>query len=64
MKTFFITLGFLEMFIGTVFEIIDILPSANKCVGAKGFDTVQTSLVSRLENQDSTSYNGGRKYDR
>lgn len=64
MKTFSIMSRFLVMFIGKVFEIIDILPSENKCVGAKRFDIVQTSLVNRLENLDSTSYNGGRKYNR
>ena len=52
------------MFIGIVFEITDILPSARMCAGAKGFDTVQTSLVKSSENLASTSCNGGRKYER
>lgn len=64
MKRFSMMLGFLEMFIGIIFEITDILPSTRTCVGAKGFVTVQTSLVQNSENLDSTSYNGGRKYER
>ncbi len=62
MKTFYITLGFLEMFTNTVREITNMLPSAENCAGAKGFETIQTSLVNRLENLDSTSFNGGRKH--
>jgi len=64
MKTFSITLGFLEMFTGTVREINDMVPSAENFAGAKGFETVQTSLVDRLDKLDSTSHNGGRKYER
>lgn len=52
------------MFIGTVFEITDILPSARMRARAKGFETIQTLLVSRLENVDSITCNGGRKYER
>lgn len=64
MKIFSMMLGSLEMFIGIIFEITDILPSERVCVGAKGFDTVQTSLPTSSENLDSTSCNGGRKYER
>lgn len=63
MKRSSITLGSLEIFIGIVFEITDILSSAQKCAGAKGFDTIQTSLEQSSENRDSTSCKGGRKYE-
>jgi len=65
MKTFSITLGFLEMFIGIVFEIRDMLPSAENCAGAKGFKISSTSLVDEgLDKLYCTSRKSGRKYDR
>ena len=51
------------MFTRIVCEITNILPSVENCARAKGFETIQTSLVDRLDKLDSTSHNGGRKYE-
>lgn len=45
----------------TIYEMTEMLPLAWMCVRAKGFETIKTSLVSRLENLDSTSDNVGKK---
>ena len=53
------------MFIGIVFEIRDMLPSAENCAGAKGFKISSTSLVDEgLDKLYCTSRKSGRKYDR